>query len=604
MNNDSKKIPTLKNNIYMIRMIWSASPLRVFLSFLMTLLSFASWTFYTVFFMKYLFGSKEGRTFNEVILFVWIVVFINLIYHYLSSWYNRVYVPISDIKIRYEINKILFEKAQSVDISCFENPDFYDSYTRANTEACDRAMSVLRTCTTLLSASLSSIYVIYTMTSITFWSLIFVALPLIGNLYFGKKLGKLRYDLNNECVKHKRKQDYVNRIIYLRKYAGEIRKTNIVDILKDIYEKAINNILDINKKYAKRRFVNLISMSMLQFPLAFQGMWFVGAYLAIVTKTITLGGFIVLSSSIVSITWMLRNFTDALNNYYIDANYIENLKHYLNYTPKIDELQKGLIPNPEINDIEFKDVSFKYSGQLNYALHHVSLKISRGTKNAIVGVNGSGKSTFLKLLMRLYDPIDGVILLNNIDIRNYDLKAYRGLIGTAFQDFAIFSQTVLENVLMRTPIDETDRLAGIKAMEDSDIYEKFNSFENGVDSILTKEFDKNGIELSGGEKQKLAIARAFAKKTPIVILDEPSSALDPIAEYNMYNNIIKVCNDMPGKIALIVSHRLSSSMMCDNIFMFESGTIIERGSHEDLMNKSGAYKEMFDKQAASYLQKV
>lgn len=596
-------IKTMENNFYILKMIWKIAPYRIVLTNVMVLLSFASWTFYTVFFMRYLFGSENTKSFNEVILFVWIVVVINLLYYFLVSWYNNIYVPCTDLKIRYAFNKMLFEKAQSVDISCYETPEFYDLYTKANTEACDRAISVLQTNATLISSALSSLYVIYTMGSITLWTLPFIMLPIIGNLYFGKKMGKVYFELNQDCIPQRRKQDYVNRVVYLRKYVGEMRLTNIFNVLKKTYNDAIKNVIEKNMKVAKKIVLSFIPMLMLQFPLAFQGLWFLGAFLAIQTKTISLGDFIVLSSSIVSITWMIRNFSDSLVKYYQNSNYIENLKCFINYSPKIDELQKGIMPNPIINIVEFKNVSFKYDGQTAYALKDISLSLKPGSKNAIVGINGSGKSTLIKLLMRLYDPTEGEILLNNINIKEYDIRAYRDLIGVAFQDFAVFSASVYENILMKDLENDQERKNCINAAKSSGIYEKIYGLDNGMNSILTKEFDEDGIELSGGEKQKLAIARVFAKKSPIVVLDEPSAALDPISEYMMYENIINLCNeDIENKIVLIISHRLSSSLMCDNIFMFENGYLIESGSHQLLMKNDGAYANMFKKQAKNYLQ--
>lgn len=601
----NKNPQTGKNHIYILKMIWDIAPYRLVLTYIMSLLSYISWTFYTVFFMRYLFGSENSRSFNEVIWFVWIVVAINLFYYFLVSWYNNIYVPSTDIRIRYDLNKMLFDKAQSVDISCYETPEFYDSYTKANAEACDRAISVLQTSATLLSSALSSIYVIYVMCSIALWTIPFIILPVVGNLYFGKKLGKLSYNLNKDCVPQRRRQDYVNRVVYLRKYMGEIRLTNIFDVLSKTYENAMIDIVNKHRKIAKKKVFMHLTMIMIQFPLAFHGMWFLGAFFAIQTRTITLGEFILLSSSIVSIQWMIKSFSDNLIKYFENSNYIENLKFFINYSPTIDETQKGLMPDPIIKKIEFKGVSFKYHGQATNALEDINLILKPNTKTTIVGINGSGKTTFIKLLMRLYDPTEGEILLNDVNIKEYDIKAYRNLIGVTFQDFAMFSKTILENILMKESENDQERNECFKAAIDSGIYEKICALKDGMDSILTKEFDGNGIELSGGEKQKLAIARAFAKKSSIIVLDEPSAALDPIAEYLMYENIIKICNeDIENKIAIIVSHRLSSSLMCDNILMFESGHLIESGSHQSLMNNNGAYANMFRKQAKNYLQDI
>ena len=604
MNKDNP--PIIKNNLFILKKVWAACPSRVVMTFVMSLLSFASWTFYTVFFMRYLFDAPEGaRSFRELMIFIWAVVAVNLGYHYLESWYTNTFLPLTDIRIQSAMSKMLFEKSQSVDISCYETTEFYDSYTRAAAEANDRALSILKNCATLLSSLLSSAYVIYTMASITLYSLPFIIFPLIANIYLGKKFSRVLYEIDKANVPYRRRQEYINRVVYLRKYTGEIRLTNVFEVLKEIYNQSVQGIVDTTRMFANRRFSLEITMQILSFPLAFQGMWIVGAYLAIEAKSISLAEFIVLSGAIVSVTWMTRGFRDALVESFANANYVEGLQFFLDYEPRIDENQTGRIPEREIESIVFRNVSFRYSGQNSYALRNVNLVLEHGTKNALVGVNGSGKSTFVKLVMRLYDPTEGEILLNGVDIREYDIRAYRNLIGSVFQDFALFSESVLENVLLRREDGPEDRAAVIQALKDSDIYEKVRSLKKKEDTILTREFDPDGAELSGGEKQKIAIARAFVKKRPILILDEPSSALDPVAEYTMYESIIRLCDEeRDGKISLIVSHRLSSAALCDKIFLFEGGAVVEAGAHAELMAAQGAYANMFRKQAESYLQIV
>lgn len=253
----------------------------------------------------------------------------------------------------------------------------------------------------------------------------------------------------------------------------------------------------------------------------------------------------------------------------------------------------------QVDTITFQNVSFRYPGQERYALQHINLTFKRGVRHALVGINGSGKSTLLKLLMRFYDPSEGKILLNGVDIREYDIKKYRGMIGAAFQDFALFAATVLENVLLREPEDDADRENAITALKNSDVYDKIKTLKYREDTLLTREFDNEGVELSGGEKQKIAIARAFAGHTPVVVLDEPSSALDPIAEYKMFETITELGKG-ENKLSIIVSHRLSSAAMCEKIFVFENGKLLEQGSHAELLEVNGTYAYMFHKQARNY----
>ncbi len=209
--------------------------------------------------------------------------------------------------------------------------------------------------------------------------------------------------------------------------------------------------------------------------------------------------------------------------------------------------------------------------------------------------------------MRLYDPTEGEILLNGKNIKEYGVQEYRKLIGTTFQDFQIFSMTVAENVMMSNIEDDIQHQKAEDALKESGVYNKIFSLPNKTKTILTREFDDNGAVLSGGESQKVAVARAFVKDCPIVILDEPSSALDPIAEYEMYETIMKLCDsdkDKQKKLSIVISHRLSSAAMADYIYLLENGKVIEEGSHKSLMQEDGSYADMFVKQAESYLQEV
>lgn len=223
--------------------------------------------------------------------------------------------------------------------------------------------------------------------------------------------------------------------------------------------------------------------------------------------------------------------------------------------------------------------------------------ITKGQAAALVGHNGAGKTTIIKLLLRLYDPTSGTIFYNGRDIREYNLKAYRELFATTFQDFQMFGMTIKENVLMGRHYEKEEELV-IAALKKAGVYEKVSSLEKGIDTMMTKEFDEDGAVLSGGESQKIAVARTFVKDAPMKIFDEPSSALDPIAEYELFQNIMKEGSD---HTMLFISHRLSSVKNCDKVFMLEKGHLIEEGTHSELMAANGSYAQMYKKQAMNYL---
>ena len=266
------------------------------------------------------------------------------------------------------------------------------------------------------------------------------------------------------------------------------------------------------------------------------------------------------------------------------------------------------IPNPmyrgtlsvekrEDNDysIEFRDVSFRYPNADAYALRHVSLKLRIGEKMAVVGMNGSGKTTFIKLLCRLYDPTEGVILLNGVDIRKYSYAEYLALFSVVFQDFRLFAFSLGQNVASGAAYD---RQRAVSCLDEAGLRDRLARLPAGLDTALYHDFDPNGVEISGGEAQKIAIARALYKNAPFIVLDEPTAALDPVSEYEVYRKFSEISG---GKTAIYISHRLASCRFCDDILVFHEGSIVQHGAHEALLAQAGGkYAELWNAQAQYY----
>lgn len=267
-----------------------------------------------------------------------------------------------------------------------------------------------------------------------------------------------------------------------------------------------------------------------------------------------------------------------------------------------DEMYKGKLPVEKRNDneyeIEFRDVSFCYPGSKEYALRHFSLKLKIGEKLAIVGMNGSGKTTMIKLLCRLYDPQEGEILLNGVDIRKFKQEEYSQLFSVVFQDYSLFSLMLAQNVAVDV---EYDKEKVGKCLVDAGLGERLADWEQGLNTYLYKDFDDSGVEISGGEGQKIALARAIYKDAPFILLDEPTAALDPLAEYEIYTSFDKIAGT---KTAIYISHRLSSCKFCDKIAVFHKGELVQLGSHDELVaDTNGKYYEMWEAQAQYYRKK-
>ena len=293
----------------------------------------------------------------------------------------------------------------------------------------------------------------------------------------------------------------------------------------------------------------------------------------------------------------LRVFTETYPKACETSLYIQKIRDFLAYEPKIVS-EGDAVPTTSAKELDLQGVGFSYKPDLPAVLQDINLNIKPGEKIALVGYNGAGKTTLVKLLMRLYDCSEGHILADGVDVKNYDVEAYRDSIGTVFQDFEIFAGTVKENVILNVGSKADD--ARVKnALTDSGLWKKVDSLPMKWDTPLTHEFSENGVDLSGGEQQKLAISRVFYQNASLMILDEPSSALDPIAEYQLNHAMLEATKD---KTVIFISHRLSTTRLADRIFMLEEGRIVEEGSHESLLGKGGKYAEMWKAQAGAYIE--
>ena len=407
-----------------------------------------------------------------------------------------------------------------------------------------------------------------------------------------KKEGEIQQDMFVKNVRINREYGYLYNLLfdysnakYIRLYKSqkliEKRCMNIVNFLETEFQKMFSKI---NKCQLPVFFVNamLQIVSYLYVGLkAIFGMISMGSAL----KYISAYSNLVSGVSNIFYSWIEINIKAEYLSYFYDFMEIEN-KQY-----------EGTIPTEKRDDnefeIEFRDVSFRYPNTENYVLRHVNQKIKIGTKTAVVGKNGAGKTTFIKLLCRLYEPTEGQILLNGVDIRYYDYKDYARLFSVVFQDFNLFSFSIAENVAGGKSFDD-DRVKN--CLERSGFGERLAKLKDGIRSNIYQHND-NGVEISGGEAQKIAIARALYKDAPLVILDEPTSALDPVSEYEIYQHFDSM---VQNKTSIYISHRMSSCRFCDNIIVFDQGQIVEQGSHEELMAHKALYSELWNAQAQYY----
>lgn len=592
------KTRAVGNIFYAVRLMWGMCSGIVVHTAVMNAVEYFGWIFYDLFFIRYLIGAIENQeSFPYILRFILISGLVFLIVSAYISYIEGTFRPMAGVTLYHKLYGMLYKKAGSVELRCFEDSGFYNQYALAVDKADENLFMIVRNLFGIAFGGIAAAIVFYTMYTIDNIAVLFVFFPIIGNFVFGYIYNKMLFKREQALVPYKRRIEYVNRVMHLADFSKEMRLSNVYNLMKYKYIKALDGIFDTVEKYVFKINLPLWFRNIFTFTIIFEGVLLYGAYRTIVSKSMSLSDLAVLSTAMVSATWILIGFTEHILQSVKLGIFTENIRSFLAYEPKLPEDYDGIIPEKDIESIEFRNVSFAYKQDSDYTIRNLSFRIDAKSSVALVGHNGAGKTTIIKLLFRLYDPTEGEILLNGRNIREYNLKAYRGLFAAAFQDYKVFALSIRENVMMRKVTSEDDE-AVYDALKKAGVYEKVMSLPKKADTVLTKEFDEEGALLSGGEYQKIVVARAFAKDVPIKVFDEPSSALDPIAEYELYESILR---DSSGKTMIFISHRLSSVRNADMILMLENGEIIERGTHKELMEQNGAYADMYNKQAKNYL---
>lgn len=582
----------------MLHIIWTAAPKRILWELFSVCVGCGIDLVYTLFFLRFIIACMEQEVAFSVIVFCITGYFAaSAAADCCNVYLRQVVVPQTDVLIQSKLMDLIYQQALRVDLSCYENPEFYDTYTQANEEILTRTTEILSTMSFLISLVISmfgfgTAVLIYEPFILPF---LIAAMLIVRTVQ--KQFVDARFTRRKKTVKERRKMDYVKRVVYLQDYAKDLRLTNIFAPVLENFHSAAESSRTVSKKYGKRAGIYRICSSMVSSLTVFLGIQGIIIYRYLVLQKYSFGVLTTVLNAASALDSCLSDMIWAGARLNENGVFIENFREFLAYQPKMTEKEDGMIPKNGAHDLELKEVSFSYEGSKNPVLQHINIKIPAGQKIALVGHNGAGKSTLVKILMRLYDASEGEVLLDGVNIKEYRAKEYRSLFGTIFQDFKVFAATVTENVLLRPVREKGDQEKAKEALKESGIYEKIRHLPRGMNSILTKEFDEDGILMSGGESQKLAIARVFAKDSSIAILDEPSSALDPISEYEVFENMMKACK---GKTVIFVSHRLSSATLADRVYLLENGMIIEEGSHQELMEQHGKYAEMFLKQAEKY----
>ncbi len=590
----------LINNIYILKLIFKASPTRILFSVVITTLkSFVNVLLNAVAMRQIINNIQQNASFSRILFLLVFMLMYQLVVLILESVYVEFYVPFSDRKIQRKIQLLVFDKAALVELECFENSDFYDRYVKAVSQVNTCYYQVLTSLSDVISCVITLFSMSFVIFSIDYGVLIFALIPCAASLLLGNKLNKIKYDFFKESQVISRRGKYVNRVFFLTDYAKEIRLYNIGKVLVKIFNESIENmkklIKDKGKLIGGLEFILISSNDIL----SYFGAILYTSYKTISLKTMLYGDCVFIINSITSVSQSLRGIIETLLKFQNNSLYIENLRCFLEYKPRI--IDKKGCKIKQFCDLEFKNVTFNYKGNKKNVLKDINLHIKAGEKIAVIGTNGSGKTTLTKLLLRLYDVTKGQILLNGKEISNYSLNEYRNLFSVIFQDYKLYPFNIAENIFMDEYFKEEQYSELLEHLNQAGMLDKVQKLPLEECTMVTREFNNDGILFSGGESQRVAIARCLAKDSKILILDEPTSSLDPISEQQILSNVME---ENIEKTIIFISHRLSLTKLVDKIYLLEDGVIAESGTHSQLMKKNGKYANMWLKQSEKYKKEV
>ncbi len=545
--------------------------------------------------------AEFHEPFSKVLFYIGLILFLNILQiipdgFFIYGWQFK-YKP----RLYRALKEQMFKKASEIDLYCYDDPKYYNDFVLSVSEseaAIDRFLELLNMAVQAVTVLLTT-GIFYLMTDPA--GILFVLASFILRMLVSKKLNKVNYDNRLKVNPHMRKRDYISRVFYLKDFAKELRlHPNAGRQLENEFAEANDSIISEHKKVAAKRTVLQFLKDYGTGDFLLDGLYITYlVYKAAVEHSLSYSDAVILFNRTGSLRGCMNRFADLGPKAQENSMFVDKIRSFLAYEPRLKNDVGEAVPQGA-GELVLDHVSFRYSEKTRTVLDDISLTVKPGEHIAIVGYNGAGKTTLIKLLMRLYDPSSGTISYHGKNVSTLKPADYHKRIGVVFQDFQMFGANLAENVVMDDiSREELEKQSGeiCGALNAAGFGAKFAKLPDGLFTQVTTEFDKKCVDFSGGESQKVAISRAFYKDADILIMDEPSSALDPIAEYEL-NKAMETA--AKGKTVFYISHRLSTTRDADRIIMLERGRIIEEGTHKQLLAKNGKYAEMWNAQAGKY----
>ncbi|MGN0351251.1 MAG: ABC transporter ATP-binding protein [Roseburia sp.] len=589
-----KKRPAFSNIWYAISLLWHGHKWFVLFELFYAVFSAVRTILPVLILQKIIELLDERASISTFLFYITGMVGGLFVIYMIHKWYNISFIPIETRKIKNDIRIRLLMKAKETDYIRFDDAGFFDLYTRCIQEGEERLLGVIWAFCEFITAicSISGLTAIMlSMDSHTVAISLFL-LSLTSLISLLKN--KVDYAERTDRLPIERQNDYIKRLFYMKQFAKEIKVLALDKLLLMRQQKVSDDLICNVKKYRRKK-LPLGLLEVLISSISEFGLWIYLGVLVLVGR-ITLGALMGLQSATVNFMGQLGQLFRIIPNLQNHALYIDDFRNFLEGG---SSKKTNVLPSPDrFISLKLQNVNFTYEGS-GFSLKDLSLTIEAGEKIAIVGENGSGKSTLIKILMNLYHPASGKIYYNGKPYSEYDDEALHSAFGAVFQDVQSYDMTVAEYVLLRE-YTEADYPLVWDALKKCGLYEFVQKLPKGLETHISTEFDPEGMELSGGQLQKLAIARIYAGDYDFIILDEPTSALDPRSEYEFNKTLFDIAKD---KTVIFISHRLSTTRFADKIYLMDGGRIIEEGSHDELMQiEQGHYRELFNMQAEYYVE--
>ena len=508
-----------------------------------------------------------------------------------SQLYNTVLKPILCENLHAKVQKALFHKSSQMELVRYDDPEFYDSFILAMDNTDRFAMGAMNNLSTVIKFTFTILTMAGVLSYIDVAAMIIIATSTILSAVFTAHIKKISFEREQALIPTSKRLSYISRVFRLREHAALLRLNDMGTVLTDDYDANTQQSAALEKYYGRRNLLWSI-LSGINGDSVYMAVIMFVLYHVIVVGSVTLSQFVIVISANWRVREALEELVNAVSSLPEQSVHMDKVRSFIEYEPAAPT--GNAVPS-EFESFEMCNVSFAYGNGTNI-LKDISFHFQRGDKIALVGENGAGKSTLIKLMLGLYTPKSGKILYNGEDILLFDPKMYRERFGVVFQDHVVFAESVYDNVACGLDTDNAKERFD-RAIKFGDLRSKVDSLAYGAETMLSREFDAHGVNLSGGERQKIAIARAHFKDADIMVMDEPSSALDPLAEARIKSHVFD-CSK--GDTVFIISHRLSTTRDANKIFVLSNGRISESGTHDELMQINGYYAKAFLAQAKRY----